>query len=133
MFFAETIVYAVFIYLGLGVLFAIWFAAAGVVKLDDSARGTGLGFRFIIFFGAAAFWVLLAWRIAKGAKRPVEKKRPSHGAGKMIHKIRRKHKIVWLILAILLPVLFIVSIIFRHHEPINENIPKRILPQDSQR
>lgn len=70
---AEIIVYAAFVYLGLGVLFAVWFAAFGVTKLDDSARGTSVGFRFIIFFGAVAFWVLLARRIAKGAKRPMEK------------------------------------------------------------
>jgi hypothetical protein len=73
MIFAEIIVYASFIYLGLGVLFALWFVAFGVEKLDEAARGTGVGFRFIIFFGSVAFWILLAWRIAKGAKRPAEK------------------------------------------------------------
>jgi len=41
----------------------------------------------------------------------------------MIRKIRRKHKIIWLILAILLPILFVASIAFRHNEPINEKIP----------
>ena len=73
MIFAEVIVYAGFIYLGLGVLFALWFVASGITKLDEAARGTGLSFRFIIFFGAAAFWILLAWRITKGTKRPPEK------------------------------------------------------------
>lgn len=43
----------------------------------------------------------------------------------MIRKIRKKHKIVWLILAILLPVVFIVSIAFRHSEPVNEKIPEK--------
>jgi hypothetical protein len=73
MIFAEIIVYAAFVYLGLGALFALWFVAFGVTKLDDSATDTGAGFRFIIFFGAAAFWVLLAWRLLKGARRPEEK------------------------------------------------------------
>jgi len=73
MIFAEIIVYTVFVYLGLGVLFAVWFAAFGITKLDDSAKETSLGFRLIIFFGAVAFWVLLAWRLAKGEKRPSEK------------------------------------------------------------
>jgi hypothetical protein len=73
MIFAEIIVYAVFVYLSLGVLFALWFVAFGFTKLDDSAKGTSFGFRFIIFFGAVAFWVLLLWRVAKGAKRPAEK------------------------------------------------------------
>ena len=42
----------------------------------------------------------------------------------MIRKIRKKHKTVWLILAILLPLLFIASIAFRHSEPVNQTIPK---------
>lgn len=50
----------------------------------------------------------------------------------MIRKIRRKHKIVWLILAVLLPILFIAGIAFRHRAPVNENIPKRILTQKTQ-
>lgn len=50
----------------------------------------------------------------------------------MIRSIRRRHKIVWLILAVLLPILFIAGIVFRHREPINENVPKRILPERRQ-
>jgi hypothetical protein len=73
MIFAEIIVYATFFYLGLGILFALWFAVLGVVKFDSSAQGTGFVFRFIIFFGAIPFWVLLLWRIANGEERPVEK------------------------------------------------------------
>ncbi len=41
----------------------------------------------------------------------------------MIRIIRKRHKIIWLALAVLLPILFIVSIAFRHSEPLNENIP----------
>jgi len=43
---------------------------------------------------------------------------------KMIRRIRKQHKIVWLILAVLLPLLFIASIAFRHRESVNEKIPK---------
>ena len=73
MIFAEIIVYAAFVYLGLGVLFALWFVAFGTDKLDEAAKETSFGFRFIIFFGAVAFWVLLARRVAAGAQRPSEK------------------------------------------------------------
>jgi hypothetical protein len=73
MIFAEIIVYAAFIYLANGVLFAVWFAARGVTKLDDAAKETSFGFRIIIFFGAVALWILLARRLMKGEKRPVEK------------------------------------------------------------
>lgn len=72
MIFAEIIVYAAGIYLLLGVLFAVWFVISGITKLDNSAKDTNFGFRFIIFFGAVAFWTLLAWRLAKGEKRPFE-------------------------------------------------------------
>lgn len=72
MIFAEIIVYAAGIYLLPGVLFAVWFVISGITKLDDSAKETGFGFRLIIFFGAVAFWILLAWRLAKGDKRPIE-------------------------------------------------------------
>lgn len=45
----------------------------------------------------------------------------------MIRKIRKRHKIIWLVLAVLLPLIFIASIVFRHHEPVNENVPKRVI------
>ncbi len=72
MIFAEFIVYSTFAYLAIGVLFAVWFVAFGITKLDDSAKGTSLGFRLLIFFGAIAFWILLAWRLLRGEKRPIE-------------------------------------------------------------
>jgi hypothetical protein len=65
MLWAEIIVYSVFAYLAIGLLFAVWFVAFGVIKFDDSAKGTSFGFRLIIFFGAAAFWAFLAWRLLK--------------------------------------------------------------------
>jgi len=72
MLWAEIIVYSTFVYLGLGFLFALWFVMSGVTKIDDSAKGTHIGFRLLIFFGAAAFWILLVWRLFKGEKRLVE-------------------------------------------------------------
>lgn len=72
MLWAEIIVYIVFAYLAIGFFFAVWFAAFGITKFDDSAKGTSPGFRFLIFFGAIPFWVLLAKRLLKGEKRPTE-------------------------------------------------------------
>jgi glucan phosphoethanolaminetransferase (alkaline phosphatase superfamily) len=43
----------------------------------------------------------------------------------MIRKIRKTHKIIWLILAVLLPLIFIASIAIRHSEPVNEKIPNK--------
>ncbi len=51
----------------------------------------------------------------------------------MIRKIRKRHRFVWLILAIILPIIFIAGIVFRHGEPVNQNIPKRNSPQSLER
>ncbi len=72
MIFAEIIVYSAGIYLLNGVLFALWFVFRGAAKIDDSAKDAGFGFRAIIFFGAAAFWVLFAYRLFICEKRPIE-------------------------------------------------------------
>lgn len=45
----------------------------------------------------------------------------------MIRRIRKGHKLIWLALAVLLPLIFIASIVFRHSEPVNENVPQGIL------
>ncbi len=73
MLWAEIIVYTIFVYLAIGVLFAVWFVMFGVTKLDDSAKETSIGFRLLIFFGVIPFWVLLGWRILNGKKRQMEK------------------------------------------------------------
>ncbi len=62
---AEVIVYVAFAYLAVGAVFALWFVAFGIGRFDDAASGSGIGFRFIIFFGAAALWVVLAAKLAK--------------------------------------------------------------------
>lgn len=51
----------------------------------------------------------------------------------MIRKIRKKHKIVWLILVIILPIIFIASITFRHNEPVNEKIPNKTTAESQRR
>jgi hypothetical protein len=70
---AEIIVWTLIAYTAIGVLFGVYFAAAGISKLDDAAKGTGPGFRLIIFPGTVAFWPLLLFRLVKKTHRPVEK------------------------------------------------------------
>lgn len=45
----------------------------------------------------------------------------------MIRSIRKRHRIVWIVLALLLPLLFVAAIAFRHSEPVNESIPFSVL------
>ena len=51
----------------------------------------------------------------------------------MIRSIRKKHRVIWVILAIVLPLLFIASIIFRHQQPVNQIVPKRVETTDRHR
>jgi hypothetical protein len=43
----------------LGALFAIAFVTKGISRVDPVAKGSGAGFRLIVFPGTAALWPLL--------------------------------------------------------------------------
>ena len=60
------------IYLALGILFAIPFAARGVDAIDPAARASTRGFRWMIVPGAIALWPLLLhrWRAATPPPTP---------------------------------------------------------------
>jgi len=51
------------VYLGIGLIFAVGFAAAGAARLDPGARGAPLLFRVLIVPGAAALWPALAVKL----------------------------------------------------------------------
>jgi len=51
------------VYLALGLVFAVPFAAAWVGKIDPAARGSGWGFRLMIVPGSAVVWPVLVWRL----------------------------------------------------------------------
>jgi hypothetical protein len=42
-----------------GFIFAIIFIIKGIIKIDENARGSSIGFRIIIIPGAIVFWPLL--------------------------------------------------------------------------
>jgi len=54
------------LYALIGVVFALAFVTKGVERIDDAAKGAPIGFRVLIFPGAAALWPVLAsrWRKA---------------------------------------------------------------------
>ena len=64
---AQALLAAAVIYLGAGCAFAIWFAIAGVGRIDPAAANAGTGFRVLLVPGAAALWPLLARRLRDGA------------------------------------------------------------------
>ena len=68
--FAEWFVDLLAVYSALGILFAFTFVSAGVQQMDSQARGSGFGFRVLIFPGTVAFWPLLLRRWLRGWKTP---------------------------------------------------------------
>jgi hypothetical protein len=73
---AKLFVDALVIYATLGILFAFAFVTAGVTRLDSEARGSGWGFRAIIFPGVVAFWPLLLSRWVRGITEPPSQRDP---------------------------------------------------------
>ena len=57
------------VYAGVGAVFAVPFVVAGVLRLDESARGATWGFRVAIVPGVVALWPWLAWRWVRGGPR----------------------------------------------------------------
>ena len=60
------------IYLALGLVFAVAFAARGVDAIDPAASGSTRGFRVLIVPGAMILWPLLLKRWLRGTPQPTE-------------------------------------------------------------
>lgn len=71
---ATLLVHALYVYGIAGLVFAIAFVRTGVKCIDSQAIGSGVGFRVLIFPGAAALWPLLLRRwISRSAEVPEER------------------------------------------------------------
>jgi len=77
---AETVgslvVWVLYAYALAGALFALFFVTRGVQAVDSQARGASIGFRLLIFSGAAAFWPLLLKRWMRATGEPPEERDP---------------------------------------------------------
>jgi hypothetical protein len=73
---ALVVARAVEIYLAVGLVFAIAFAARGVEVVDPAARNCTRGFRIVIVPGAIALWPLLLRRWL--GREPTRKERNVH-------------------------------------------------------
>ncbi|HZE84523.1 MAG TPA: hypothetical protein VE035_09450 [Puia sp.] len=56
------------IYLGCGLVFAVFFVIKGVGRIDEGAHGGSIGFRIIIVPGTMVFWPLLLKKWLRAAK-----------------------------------------------------------------
>jgi hypothetical protein len=73
---AQTFVYALAAYAGLGLVFAVGFVTFGLQRLDSEAQGSSVGFRLLILPGVAAFWPMFLRRWARGVSEPPVEKSP---------------------------------------------------------
>jgi hypothetical protein len=60
----------------IGAIFGLAFVAFGVQRVDSGAKGSGIGFRVLIFPGSVAFWPLLLRHWIGGQHEPVEEANP---------------------------------------------------------
>ena len=59
---------AIQIYLGLGLIFSVYFLFLGVTKLDEDAKDTSWTFKLIIMPGVVLLWAILAFKLLKSTK-----------------------------------------------------------------
>ena len=72
----KTFVYALAVYAGLGLVFALPFVCFEVQRLDSEARESGVGFRLLILPGVAALWPMFLYRWRRGMDEPPVEKNP---------------------------------------------------------
>ena len=73
---ASYIVFVAYAYAVAGAICALVFVWLGVDKLDHQAKGSGWGFRVLIFPGCVFFWPLLLKRWLKGTGEPPDEENP---------------------------------------------------------
>ena len=79
---AKIFVYALGIYAGLGLIFAVLFVWIGVQSLDSEAQGSGIAFRLLILPGVAAFWPMLLRRWTRRTVEPPVERNPHRVSNK---------------------------------------------------
>ncbi len=112
----EAMVQAAWVYVGAGALVAVAFLAFGLARVDPGARGA-YGFRPLLLPGLVLLWPLVLWRwwrFARGAW-------PAR-AGR---RYAATHRVVWTVLAVLLPLLLVSALALRQGGPM-ETAPVRL-------
>lgn len=64
----SAILQGVALYAAAGLVFALLFLALGLIRIDNGAKGAGLGFRLMILPGLIALWPLMLIRWLSGGQ-----------------------------------------------------------------
>ena len=70
---AQIISIVFFVYVGIGILFAIYFVFRRAHEIDPAAKDAGIFFRLVILFGSAGLWPFLLNKAFGDAEEPVER------------------------------------------------------------
>ena len=113
-------------YLTFGLVFAGWFLAAGLKRMDPAAMASGWGFRWVIAPGIVALWPVL-WlkgrRLAKGRSWLGEPDAPVSPK-----QLRRGHQLLWQALAVIVPLGMAAALWWRPAVIEPSRLPVPILP-----
>jgi hypothetical protein len=108
---------AVLAYAAVGGVVALAFLAFGLGRVTPGARGA-FAFRPLLAPGLALLWPLVLWRWWRLARA-----RPA-GPGR---RYRATHRLVWMVLAVLLPLALLAALSLRQAGPL-EAAPVRLAP-----
>jgi hypothetical protein len=103
-------------YAALGAVVAVAFLAFGLARVDPAARGA-YGFRPLLLPGLVLVWPLVLWRwwrLARSGAHPVPGRRYA-----------ATHRLVWTVLAVVLPLLLLGALALRQGAP-SETAPVRL-------
>jgi hypothetical protein len=109
------------VWLYVGAVVAVAFLMIGIGRIDENARGS-YTFRPLLVPGVLLIWPVVLWRWASaellGLDAVVSRDRP----------LRDAHRQVWIVLAVLIPLLFIVSLAVRQSPPKSGSTAVQINP-----
>ncbi len=123
-----AIAYGIGAYLALGLAFALWFAVAGNRRMLPALKGAGFWLRLLMLPGSVLLWPLLLQRVVRG---------PVH-EGFPLQAQRGRAKSIWMVLAAVVPVLFVGAVSAFGERPQTDNLAERLgrspaLPAHAQR
>jgi hypothetical protein len=114
---AQIFVALLFAYATTGLLFAAWFLVKGVGRLDEGMALANWKVRILLLPGSIAFWPVLLKKLADGPESNALK-----AAYPSVHALtlRRRHRQIWIGMALVLPVLFGLAIAVIPETPVGE-------------
>jgi hypothetical protein len=80
--FAQFLVGAVYVYLGIGVIVMLWMQFGGLRRVDKTAERGTVGFRILITPGLVLLWPLVLKRAIRAAGHPPVESGPHRDAAK---------------------------------------------------